>query len=399
MVMFALMMEKSLFNRIAENIRVGGVDVTYWDGQTKHYGPDSARFHLIFRHPRAIRAILRNMTLGFGEGYMKGDIEIEGSIIEVGRIVSDNTAGFSNLAFNRFTRLAERNRPKLQARQIQRHYDLGNDFYKLWLDDSLTYSCAYFRTPSDTLEQAQSQKVDHILRKLQLSKDQELLDIGSGWGQLLIRAAQDYGVRGHGITLSKEQHKHSLAKAAELGLSHLLTFKLINYQDLAKQDLTFDRIVSVGMYEHVGRKNHKAYFSAVNRMLKPGGISVLHTITNEIETAIDPWIDKYIFPGGYIPSLRETISRLPEHNFKLVDYENLRVHYANTTEEWLKRFDAHKDDIIAMYDEQFYRMWRLYLGGSASGFRYGDLSLSQLVMTKGLNNSLPLTREFLYANL
>jgi cyclopropane-fatty-acyl-phospholipid synthase len=314
------MIEKSLFNRVAENIRVGAVDVTYWDSETKHYGQGKARFHLIIKHPRAIRAILRNMTLGFGESYMKGDIEIEGPITEVGRIVSENTAGFSNLALNRITRLAERNRPKRQARQIQRHYDLGNNFYKLWLDDSLTYSCAYFRKPTDTLEQAQSQKLDHILRKLQLTKGQKLLDIGSGWGQLLIRAAQDYGVYGHGITLSKEQYQLSQTKAKELGLSHLLTFELINYQDLARQDLTFDRIVSVGMYEHVGRRNHKAYFSALNRLLKPGGISVLHTITNEIETSMDPWIDKYIFPGGYIPSLRETISRLPEHNFKLIDY-------------------------------------------------------------------------------
>jgi cyclopropane-fatty-acyl-phospholipid synthase len=393
------MIEKSLFNRVAENIRVGAVDVTYWDSETKHYGQGKARFHLIIKHPRAIRAILRNMTLGFGESYMKGDIEIEGPITEVGRIVSENTAGFSNLALNRITRLAERNRPKRQARQIQRHYDLGNNFYKLWLDDSLTYSCAYFRKPTDTLEQAQSQKLDHILRKLQLTKGQKLLDIGSGWGQLLIRAAQDYGVYGHGITLSKEQYQLSQTKAKELGLSHLLTFELINYQDLARQDLTFDRIVSVGMYEHVGRRNHKAYFSALNRLLKPGGISVLHTITNEIETSMDPWIDKYIFPGGYIPSMRETISHLPEHGFRLLDYENLRVHYANTTEEWLRRFDAHKNDVIAMYDEQFYRMWRLYLGGSSSGFRYGDLSLTQIVMTKGLNNDLPLTREFLYANL
>jgi cyclopropane-fatty-acyl-phospholipid synthase len=393
------MLEKALINRVAEHIKVGAVDVTYWDGHTKHYGHGDSRLHIFFKHPRAIRAILRNMTLGFGESYMSGDIELEGSVIEVGRIVSENAASFSNLALNRITRIAERNRPRRQASQIQRHYDLGNDFYKLWLDDSMTYSCAYFRTPKDTLEQAQSHKLDHILRKLQLSKGQRLLDIGSGWGQLLIRAAKDYGVSGHGITLSTQQHKLSQQKAAELGLGHLVTFELINYQDLAKQGLIFDRIVSVGMYEHVGRGNHKAYFSAVNRMLKPAGISVLHTITNEKETPNDPWMDKYIFPGGYIPSLRETICRLPEHDFRLQDYENLRVHYANTTEEWLGRCDAHKDDIIAMYDEKFYRMWRFYLGASVSGFRYGDLSLSQLVFTKGLNNNLPLTREFLYASL
>lgn len=371
--------------------------MTYWDGETKHYGPDDARFRLIFKHPRAIRAIIRNMTLGFGESYMKGDIDIEGPINEVGRMVSDNTAAFKNLALNRVTRLAERNRPGRQAKQIERHYDLGNDFYKLWLDNSMTYSCAYYKTPADTLEQAQSQKLDHLLRKLQLSKGQKLLDIGSGWGQLVIRAAQDYGVKAHGITLSKEQLKLSRQKAADLGINKLVTFELINYQDLAKRDEVFDRIVSVGMYEHVGRGNHKAYFAAVHRMLTPGGISVLHTITNETETSIDPWIDKYIFPGGYIPSIRETISRLPEHDFRLIDFENLRVHYANTLEDWLKRYDAHKDDIITMYDESFYRMWRLYLGGSASGFRYGDLSLSQIVMTKGLNNDLPLNRDFLYA--
>jgi cyclopropane-fatty-acyl-phospholipid synthase len=170
----------------------------------------------------------------------------------------------------------------------------------------------------------------------------------------------------------------------------------MNYQDLAETDSQFDRIISVGMFEHVGKGNHASYFAAVDKMLKPKGLSVLHSITHAREIPADPWTDKYIFPGGYIPSVRETVAHLPRHEFQLIDYENLRIHYAMTLDEWWRRFESHKDKVLKMFDERFYRMWRLWLSGSSAAFRYGDLSLSQFVFTKGLNNELPLTREFLY---
>lgn len=370
--------------------------VTYPDGSRHRYGKGKQYFHLTFHTAQALRALLRNTTLGFGEGFMSGEIEVRGDLRNIGRLVSENNQVFRKLSVNRFTKLRVRNRRKRQRRDIAHHYDLGNQFYKLWLDKSMVYSCAYFRTASDSLERAQQQKISHILGKLQITSGMTLLDIGCGWGDLLITAATRYGAVGHGITLSSEQYQYCVQEAQKAGVAKLLTFELINYQDLADRGAQFDRIVSVGMFEHVGQHNQHDYYRAIAKMLKPGCISVLHTITNHTETTADPWIDKYIFPGGYIPAVRQVVHDLPRHNLHLTDYENLRIHYAMTLEEWLRRFESHRAHVIAMYDERFYRMWKLYLASAAAGFRYGDLSLSQFVFTKGINNELPLTREFLY---
>jgi cyclopropane-fatty-acyl-phospholipid synthase len=390
------MIEKRILHQILLQIKHGALKVTYWDGTTVTYGSGTEYNHLKVISPQAVRAILRSMSVGFGESYMNGLIDIEGPIENISKLTIENASAFSKLSLSRALARRNINVRDRQKSQIQHHYDLGNDFYKMWLDSSLTYSCAYFRTPKDSLELAQQQKVDHILRKLQLKKGMNLLDIGSGWGTLLIKAAKEYGITGLGITLSQQQFEHSNKAAKAAGVDDKVRFELINYQDLAERDILFDRIVSVGMFEHVGRKNQDEYFKAVAKMLKPGAISVLHSITNRVETTVDPWIDKYIFPGGYIPATRQVVKTLPDHGFDLIDYENLRIHYAMTLEEWLGRFEKHKKEVLKMYDDRFYRMWRLYLGSSASSFRYGDLNLSQFVFTKGLNNTLPLTREFLY---
>lgn len=391
------MWEKPLLDRALRFTRHGRVKVTFWDGETKEYGQGEPFYgHLTFRKPQAVRALLRSLTLGFGEGYTDGGIEFEGDLAMVGRFATDNRRALGALTQLKLPVRRTPNRRRRQAGQIQHHYDLGNDFYKLWLDDSLTYSCAYFKTPEDSLEQAQRQKVEHVLRKLQLAPGMRLLDIGSGWGQLLIRAVQDFGVTGHGITLSREQLKLSQERAKQLGLADKLTFELANYQDLAERDVQFDRIVSVGMYEHVGRGNHRSYFAAVDKLLAPDGLSLLHCISNQTGEATDPWIDRYIFPGGYLPSVAQVAELYPEFDWRLLDYENLRIHYAMTLHEWRRRYEEHKGKIIKAYGESFYRMWGLYLAGSEAGFRWGDLSLSQFVFSKGVNNQLPLTREHMY---
>lgn len=390
------MLEKSIISALFKRLRVGGVRVIDWTGGDSTYGPDKPYLTLHIHHPRAVRAMMRNLSLGFGESYMNGDIDIDGDIRRLGELVSQNRATFSHPTLNRLPHLGRKNTKRSQRKFIAHHYDLGNDFYKLWLDKTMTYSCAYYQSPTDTLEAAQAQKLAYTLKKLQLKPGMRLLDIGSGWGQLLIAAVQTYDVTGHGITLSQEQYDLSRQKIKQLGLEEKITIELINYQDLAARDLTFDSVISVGMYEHVGRGNHRQYFKAVHKLLKPGGISLLHTITNELETKSDPWIDKYIFPGGYIPSIRETIHPMPEFDLRLQDYENLRLHYALTLDEWLKRYDKNSAAIIAKYGDSFYRMWRLYLAGSITGFRFDNLSLSQFVMTKGLVNDAPLTRDFLY---
>jgi cyclopropane-fatty-acyl-phospholipid synthase len=293
----------------------------------------------------------------------------------------------------RFSRNVKRN----HASQITSHYDIGNDFYKLWLDDTMTYTCAYFKQATDSLEAAQRQKIDHVLGKLQLQQGHTFVDIGCGWGNLVVRAAKLYGAKGLGVTLSQEQYKFATALAKKEGVSQLATFKCMDYLDLMKVPQQYDRVISVGILEHVGRNNHRNYFDVVDHLLAPGGISVLHSITEQTEVDIPAWIDHYIFPGGYVPSIREIVQILPEYDFHLTDYESLRMHYAMTLDEWLRRFESQLAEVRKLgYDERFIRMWRMYLVGSASAFRYGTYDLSQLVFTKGLVNDLPLTRAKLY---
>ena len=393
------MLEKTFLDRILRHLKVGAIKITYWDGQTTTYGKGKAQAHLKVKSPRVIRALARNVSLGFGEAYMNGDITTKSDLTEVVRLSNQNKRAFKGLSkLKPLTRTRlNTNRRSRQAKLIQRHYDVGNDFYKLWLDKSMTYSCVYFAKPTDSLEKAQQQKVDHVLRKLQLKPGMTLLDIGSGWGQLLIRAVQEYGVTGHGITLSQEQYKLSVERAKKLGLADKLTFELINYQDLAERPgLQFDRIVSVGMFEHVGRHNHQQYFKAVNKMLKPGAITVLHTISTQLPEPTDAWIDRYIFPGGYIPAVSEVVNLGQKFDWRLLDYENLRPHYAKTLHEWHRRYLRHHEAIVKKYGQKFDRMWQLYLSGSESGFRDGELGLSQFVYSKGINNDLPLTRQHVY---
>lgn len=389
-------MEKQIYNSILGRIQHGGMRITYWDGDSYTFGPAKPYFHMVIKSPKAVRAILKNMSLGFGEAYSNDLIEIEGDLEGPVRLVAENQQVFQGLNKLLYLAKLQKNVTQKQKSYIAHHYDIGNDFYKLWLDKSMMYSCAYFKSATDTLEVAQKQKVEHILKKLQLKKGQTLLDIGSGWGTLLITAAKKYGVTGHGVTLSKEQLAYAKKAASKAGVADKVTFELVNYQELPARDITFDRIVSVGMFEHVGKGNHDDYYRAIDRLLNPGGISVLHTITQQTELANDPWIDKYIFPGGYIPSNREITKALPAYNFRLVDYENLRIHYAMTLEEWMRRYEKHRPAVVKMFDEHFYRMWHLWLACSAANFRYGALDLSQYVFTKGSQNDSPLTRDFLY---
>lgn len=391
------MLEKRILDKLLGAIKRGAVKIVYWDGDTKTYGTGKPYFTLTIHHPRAVRRVARNLTLGFGESYANGDIDIDGPLDHIGRLASENPLGGRGL-YRKLSYRRKRNNRRSQKGFIQHHYDLGNDFYKLWLDKSLTYSCAYFEKPSDKLERAQTAKVDHVLRKLRLSKGQHLLDIGCGWGTLLFKAAETYGVTGLGITLSREQYEHCVTEAKRRKLSGRLKFKLLNYQDLAKQNQRFDRIVSVGMYEHVGRKNQAAYFGAIDRLLKPGGISVLHTISQPTDLPNDAWIDKYIFPGGHLPTVASIVEQLPKNHFRLLDYESLKLHYALTLDEWLRRYEKHQKQVTKMYGEQFYRMWRLWLASSSAGFRYGDLDLSQFIFVKqgGQVTDIPLTRRYLY---
>ncbi|MBI4032815.1 class I SAM-dependent methyltransferase [Candidatus Berkelbacteria bacterium] len=390
---------QSALEKLFAAVKVGGFTVVWPDGTKRTYGPDRSEFTLTIKDPRAISLMVRNISLGFGESYMDGLIDIEGDLRDVIALPHRNRAAFPQYANRSFFKLMRGVtlgvKPAAQRKAVQHHYDIGNAFYELWLDETMSYSCAYFKQKTDPLAKAQRQKIDHTLRKLQLRPGQRLLDIGCGWGWLIITAAKQYKVKATGISQSAEQVKKVKERIKAEGLEHLVEVKLADYRELTGSE-TYDRIVSVGMFEHVGRPHHDEYFAAVSRLIKPGGISVLHTITTDYERPTDPWIAKYIFPSSYIPSWREVIAKLPDHSLHLTDVESLRIHYAMTLDHWGENFEKNLDKVRTMFDERFVRMWRLYLAASGSSFRNSGLDLHQFVFTKGLNNDLPLTREFLY---
>lgn len=367
-------------------IKINGKEVLVGEGEPT--------FVVRFNKSLDIMELRRSTSLALGEAYMRGDIEVEGDLFQaldqllgqMGKFSLDKSA-LKKLIFTS-------NSKKNQKDEVSSHYDIGNDFYRLWLDDTLSYSCGYFKNPNDTLYDAQVNKVDYILEKLYLKEGMSLLDIGCGWGFLLIEAAKKYGINGVGITLSLEQHKKFSERIAEEGLEGQLTAELMDYRDLPKYGKTFDRIVSVGMVEHVGRDNYDLFLSCADKVLNPKGLFLLHYISALEEHPGDPWIKKYIFPGGMIPSLREMISLAASRRFYVIDVESLRRHYTKTLLCWDKGFKEHLDEVREMFDDEFIRMWDLYLCSCAATFHNGIIDLSQILMTKGVNNDLPMTRWY-----
>ncbi len=357
-------------------------------------GEGEPTFTVDLKEPIPVSKLMESTSIALGEAYMDGTLVIEGDLYYalnhfLGQMDSFSTSGdvLSKLTHNPLTK-------KKQAEEVQSHYDIGNDFYKLWLDETMCYSCAYFKNPGDTLYQAQVNKVDRILEKLYLHEGDRLLDIGCGWGFLLIEAAKKYKIKGTGITLSHEQYDEFNRRIKDQHLEDYLTVKLMDYRDLPKSGLKFDRVVSVGMVEHVGRDNYQLFNDCVDAVLEEGGLFLLHFISGMHEKPGDAWMSKYIFPGGMLPSLREMITDMTEDNFHVQDVENLRMHYNMTLLEWDKNFRAQLDKVRTMFDERFIRMWDLYLNGCAAGFYTGMMDLHQILVTKGVNNKLPITRWY-----
>ncbi|CUH96014.1 hypothetical protein P22_2102 [Propionispora sp. 2/2-37] len=393
-------MKKTFVKSLFEKIQHGGLEVVYWDGEKVSYGDKTPYFTLIFKKEPPVNFKIEDPMVALGEAYMDEIIDFQGRLDDALQIMHDNQQYFTtgNLTTSLMAKIVNGVADKLQQKHnIEHHYDLGNDFFSLWLDETMNYSCAYFKTPEDSLHQAQLQKLDHILKKLDLKPGERLLDIGSGWGWLIIKAAREYGAKALGITLSEEQYRGTRERIASLGLSDQVDVQVVNYLDLDEKQLQFDKIVSVGMFEHVGKENLPKYMAKINQLLTPGGLSLLHTITHTTEDVPNnTWMKKYIFPGGYVPSLRETMWLLPEYDFHLLHTESLRMHYAMTLDRWYENFTRHIDLIRKKFGRRFVRMWSLYLQGCAASFRISGLNVHQILFSKGLNNDLPPTLEHIY---
>ena len=359
-----------------------------------HIGEGEPAFTVVFRKVIPVSELLNSTSIALGEAYMDGTLDIEGNLYEaldhfmgqMGKFSTDEKA-LKNVIHSSVSK-------KNQAKEVTSHYDIGNDFYKLWLDETMSYSCAYFKNPDDSLYQAQVNKVHYILEKLHLEEGMTLLDVGCGWGFLLIEAAKKYRIQGVGITLSEEQYKKFQERIAEEGLEKYLRVELMDYRDLPKSGLLFDRVVSVGMVEHVGRENYQLFMDSVSKVLKQGGLFLLHYISALKEHPGDAWMKKYIFPGGTVPSLREMVSCAAEDDFHTLDIENLRLHYNRTLLCWEKNFREHVDEIRDRFGERFVRMWELYLCSCAATFHNGIIDLHQILMSKGVNNEIPMTRWY-----
>lgn len=336
--------------------------------------------------------LLTSTSLALGEAYMKGEIEIDQDLYKVLNMFMGHMDKFKTNHFLLKKLLVTSSSMKNQKKEVTSHYDIGNDFYGLWLDETMSYSCAYFKNEKETLNEAQINKVDHILEKLNLKEGMTLLDIGCGWGFLLTEAAKKYKVKGVGITLSDEQYKKFSKEIKENHLEDYLSVRIMDYRELCESSMRFDRIVSVGMIEHVGRDQYDIFLKNVNHVLKPKGLFLLHFISALREHPGDPFIKKYIFPGGMIPSLREIINLLPEYQFYTLDVESLRRHYNKTLLCWRKNYLSHWEEVEKRFGKEFARMWDLYLASCAATFNNGVIDLHQILISKGVNNELPMAR-------
>ncbi len=395
-----MFLDTYILHRMKNNWKGPGVTLIVGDKETR-IGQGESVVTVRFKNRWTLSRLAFSPSLGFGGGYMDGEITIEGDImillqgfVQSGEIVPIWIRGFRRLF--RYIPISISG----AVWNAQSHYDIGNDFYALWLDKSRTYTCAYFLNENDSLDTAQFQKNDLICKKVRLEKEMTLLDIGCGWGGAIFHAAQYYGADVTGVTPAKEQAAYILEKAKRLGLQQKVHVIIDDWRNIIQytKNTKFDRVISVGMFEHVGRMQYAAFFATWKKLVKDDGISLLHTIgkMNEDDGGQDPWIQKYIFPGGCLPFLHEIIRGAGGQQLIVADVENLWQHYAKTLRWWAKNVEAHKDEIVNMFDERFYRMWTLYLQSCEAGFTWGDLQLYQTVIL-GKDASWPLNREVLHS--
>ena len=391
--------------RLVEKVRSQAcipLRILLWNGRQFDLSPSPS---VIVRipGPTALRYFLSPDLNRLGEAYVEGHITVEGPVHEVFRVAEAFARTVSGAERVGLRCLVPHSRTK-DRKAIEHHYDVSDDFYRLFLDRSMVYSCAYYRSESDDLDRAQENKLDHILTKLMLKPGERLLDIGCGWGALILRAATKFGAHALGITLSRNQYEHVQQRIRAEGLEDRCEVRLQDYRDVP-QESPFDKIASIGMFEHVGLKNLPTYFQKIGQLLRDGGVVLNHGITSSdpdsrwIGMGAGQFIDRYVFPHGELPHISLTLKEMAAAGFEVTDVESLRLHYARTCHEWASRLSANSDKAAAAAGEKRLRIWQVYLAGCAYGFAHGWMNVYQVLACKAGTEQphpLPLTRDYIY---
>ncbi|HLT26506.1 MAG TPA: cyclopropane-fatty-acyl-phospholipid synthase family protein [Zeimonas sp.] len=381
--------------------------VRLWNGSSIELD-ESPRVELRVKDASAARYLLKPSLSALGEAFVEGHVDVDGDVREIIAIAERlSLAGDEEKIAGRLPSWLARHTRKSDRKAIEYHYDVSNDFYASWLDSRMVYSCAYFPQGDEDLETAQRLKLDHICRKLMLAPGQKLLDIGCGWGAMVIHAAREYGVQAIGVTLSTKQYELARERVREAGLEDRVEIRLQDYRDVPDTE-RFDRISSIGMFEHVGLKNLRAYFDRIHALLEPGGIVMNHGITSSdvdnrsVGLGAGEFIDRYVFPDGELPHVSVAIRELSAAGLELVDAESLRRHYARTLSFWSSAFERDLERLTALAGEKRTRIWRVYLAGCAHGFAHGWVNVYQLLAIKpkrsasGAESPLPMSRAYMY---
>ena len=397
--------EYALDKMLRSILRDGTLHIVMPSGNSYRYGNQSGDPVTVRLHDAStVRHLALDPEMALGESYMNGSLTIDGDDLQefLALVVRNVQRASGNRVWwqkpllksrSALRALAQNNVIERARGNVAHHYDLSGRLYDLFLDDDRQYSCAYFKDPNETLDQAQRHKKQHIARKLMIEPGMSVLDIGCGWGGMALTLAKDYGARVVGITLSQEQHAYAIRRAEHEGLADRVDFRLCDYRQMTQR---FDRIVSVGMFEHVGLRHFDAYFQTIRDRLSPDGIALIHTIGwAATAKGTNPWIAKYIFPGGYIPTVSEAMRAVEKARLWATDIECWRLHYAYTLRHWYNRFRQNEDQVAAMYDDRFVRMWRFYLAACEQTFRNGPQVVFQFQLSRNID-AVPLTRDYIY---
>jgi cyclopropane-fatty-acyl-phospholipid synthase len=386
--------DRWLIRRVLRGLGNPPLRVVFWNGEEIATSEAAPVARVIFHDRSTLLKVMANPDLGFGNAFSEGRLEVDGDLVEFLETVYAATPLIERTGFFKRQWQRWRTRPKVNTLSgsrdnIHRHYDIGNEFYKLWLDEQLVYTCAYFPTPEATLEEAQVAKMDHVCRKLRLQPGESVFEAGCGWGALARHMARHYGVKVRAFNIAHEQIAYARERARAEGLDGQIEYIEDDYRTVRGR---CDKFVSVGMLEHVGVENYQRLGEVIHRTLKPSGLGLIHSIGRNQQKPMNAWLERRIFPGAYLPTLREMLGVTEPWAFSVLDVENLRLHYAKTLEHWLHRFDGVADQVVQQFDRSFVRAWRLYMASSIAGFSSGHIELFQLVFAPGRSNAIPWTR-------